>query len=114
MALNPTTTIHFWQFFEAFMSAFIKSLQRSLDAEATSQQLSRLDLKQRFSEWFASAPEISRVRPYSMIELERALGTQGRFLSPVLYALGWERRRKWSSKGANPRYWVPPGSMSEP
>lgn len=91
-------------------SAYIRSLQRTLeaDAEAGPQQLSKQDLKQRFIEWFASVPEISRVRPYSMVELEQALGTQGRFLSPILESLGWERRRKWSSRGANPRYWVPP------
>jgi hypothetical protein len=90
------------------MSAFIKSLQRSLETEEEPQQLFKPDLKQRFIEWFASVPEISRVRPYSMVELERALGTQGRFLAPVLESLGWERRRKWSSTGGNPRYWVPP------
>lgn len=90
------------------MSAFIKSLQRSIEAEAVPQQLPKPDLKQRFIEWFASVPEISRVRLYSMVELERALGTQGRFLSPILVSLGWVRRRKWSSKGASPRYWVPP------
>lgn len=89
-------------------SAYIRSLQRILVDEPVPQQLFKPDLKQRFIEWFASVPEISRVRPYSMVELERALGTQGRFLSPILEGLGWERRRKWSSKGANPRYWVPP------
>jgi hypothetical protein len=89
-------------------SAYIRSLQRSLETEDAPQQLFKPDLKQRFVEWFASVPEISRVRPYSMVELERALGTQGRFLSPILESLGWERRRKWSSKSANPRYWVPP------
>jgi hypothetical protein len=90
------------------VSAFIKSLQRSLEAEVTSQQLSKTDLKQRFIEWYESTPEVSRVRPYSMIELERALSTQGRFLSPILLSLGWERRRKWSSNAQSPRYWVPP------
>lgn len=91
-------------------SAYIRSLQRSLeaDAHAGSQQLSNPDLSQRFIAWFTSLPEISRVRPYSMAELEHALGTQGRFLSPILASLGWERRRKWSSKGASPRYWIPP------
>lgn len=89
-------------------SAYIRSLQRSLEGEAASQQLSKSDLKQRLITWYESVPEISRVRPYSMIELERALGTQGRFLSPVLLSLGWERRRKWSSKGPSSRYWVPP------
>lgn len=78
------------------MSAFIKSLQRSLEIEAgAAVLLSKPGLKERFIDWFASVPEISRVRPYSMVELERALGTQGRFLSPVLESLGWERRRKW-------------------
>lgn len=91
-------------------SAYIRSLQRILEAEAAPQPLSKFDLKQRFYEWFDGQPEISRVRPYSMVELERALDTQGRFLSPVLLALGWERRRKWSSTGQSPRYWVPPCS----
>lgn len=90
-------------------SAYIRSLQLDLDAEAAPRQLSTPDLKQRFVEWYASIPEISRVRPYSMTELESALGTQGRFLSAILLSLGWERRRKWSSTGQSPRYWVPPG-----
>lgn len=89
-------------------SAYIRSLQRTLDDEAAPQQLFKPDLKQRFIEWFASVPEISRVRPYSMVELERALSTQGRFLAPILEGLGWERGRKWSSTGASPRYWAPP------
>lgn len=90
-------------------SAYIRSLQRSLDADAaTVSPLSRPDLRQRFLDWFDSVPEISRARPYSMVELERALRTQGRFLSPVLLSLGWARRRKWSSRGQSPRYWVPP------
>lgn len=92
-------------------SAYIRSLQRGFEAEAApQQQLSKSDLKQRFLDWFDSVPEISRARPYSMVELERALNTQGRFLSPVLHALGWERRRKWSSTGQSPRYWMPPES----
>lgn len=89
-------------------SAYVRSLDRSLEDEAVPQKHTRPDLKQRFVLWFASVPDISRVRPYSMIELERALGTQGRFLSPVLHALGWTRRRNWSSTGPNCRYWMPP------
>jgi hypothetical protein len=91
-------------------SAYIRSLQRSLAAEAASPELSQLDLKQRFIQWYNGVPEISRVRPYSMVELESALGTQGRFLSPILESLGWERRRKWSSTGQSPRFWMPPAS----
>jgi hypothetical protein len=44
-----------------------------------------------------------------MSELEAALKTQGRFISPVLLELGWRRKRNWSTKGQYFRYWVPPG-----
>lgn len=91
-------------------SAYIRSLQTWLEAEAAPEQLAKPDLKQRFVDWFDRQPDISRVRAYSMVELERALGTQGRFLSPILLRLGWERRRQWSSKGQSPRYWVPPAN----
>ncbi len=91
------------------MSAYIKSLQRSLEAEELPPLLSKRDLESRFLAWLDSVPEISRMRPYSMIELEQALDTQGRYLSPVLIRLGWERRRKWSSAKHYHRYWAPPG-----
>jgi hypothetical protein len=90
------------------MTAYIRQLNEGLDAPADTPELRTPDLKQRFVTWFDSQPEISRVRPYAMVELERALGTQGRFLSAVLLSLGWQRRRKWSSTGQSPRYWVPP------
>lgn len=89
-------------------SAYIRSLQRSLDAETATQQLYKPRLKQRFLEWFDSVPEVSKNRRYSMIEFERALSTQGRYISPVLLGLGWMRQRDWSSRGQNQRYWVPP------
>jgi hypothetical protein len=89
-------------------SSYIRSLQRSLEAEAVTQPLSKSDLKQRFLAWFDSLPEVSRNRRYSMVELERALSTQGRYISPILLGLGWKRRRDWSGKGQNQRYWVPP------
>jgi hypothetical protein len=91
-------------------SAYISSLRRSLAEEEEAPRLSKPDLRQRFLDWLDSQPEISRVRPYSMTELERALGTQGRYLSPVLLRLGWERRRKWTGKTQYLRYWVPPGA----
>ena len=89
-------------------TAMTTAWSRELLEEASTDQLSISNLKQRFLAWFDSQPEISRVRPYGMAELERATGAPGRLLSPVLLALGWERRRKWSSKGQSPRYWVPP------
>lgn len=90
-------------------SAYVRSLQRSLEAEKQPAGLSKPDLETRFLAWLDSQPEISRLRPYSMTELEKALGTQGRYLSSVLLRLGWERRRKWTSKAQYPRYWTPPG-----
>lgn len=92
-------------------SAYIKSLQRSLEAEEPPAALSKKsDLESRFLAWLDSQPEISRLRPYAMTELEKALGTQGRYLSPVLLRLRWERRRKWTGKTQYLRYWVPPRS----
>lgn len=90
------------------MSAYIKSLQRGLEAEELSTPLFKMDLEARLIAWLDSVPEISRMRPYSMTELEQALGTQGRYLSPVLIRHGWARRRKWDSKTQYLRYWVPP------
>ena len=89
-------------------SAMTTLWSKELLKEAGVAGLSTPDLKQRFTAWFDSQPEISRNRPYGMIELEGALSTPGRLLSPVLLALGWQRHRKWSSTGQSPRYWVPP------
>lgn len=89
-------------------SAMIAAWRRELLEVASATQLPKPDLRQQFLTWFDSQPEVSRIRPYSMVELERALGVPGRLLSAVLLSLGWERRRKWSSTGQSPRYWVPP------
>lgn len=89
-------------------TAMTTAWSRELLEEAGADQLSKPDLKQRFSAWFDSQPEISRIRSYGMAELEQAIGAPGRLLSPVLLNFGWERRRRWSSKGQNHRYWVPP------
>lgn len=89
-------------------SAYIKQLNRSLQAQSASLEIVKPDLKQRLIEWFDCQPDVSRVRAYSMAELEQAFRTQGRFLSPILLRLGWQRRRKWSSTGPSSRYWVPP------
>jgi hypothetical protein len=88
-------------------SAYIARLNRELVEAATEPVLSIPDLRQRFLDWLDSVPEVSRYRPYSMMELEKALGTQGRYLSPILLSLGWCRKRKWSSRGQYHRYWVP-------
>jgi hypothetical protein len=89
-------------------SAYIAALNRELRDERTCEQVAKPDLRHRFVEWYESLPEISRHRPFAMAELEMALGTQGKYLSAILLSLGWQRRRKWSSRGQYPRYWVPP------
>ena len=37
-----------------------------------------------------------------------ALKTQGRYISPVLLELRWQRKRVWSTTGQYHRYWLPP------
>jgi hypothetical protein len=86
------------------MSAYIKRLENL----ATTDFPVRSPLRQKFQEWFASLPEIARSRPFSMTEFERALGTQGKYISSVLLDLGWQRKRRWNSRGQYHRYWVPP------
>lgn len=89
-------------------SAFISQLNRELEAEQAGGAVSSQGLSRKFEEWFDSLPEISCNRPFAMVELEQALQTQGKYLSPILLALGWKRKRKWTSTGQYPRYWVPP------
>lgn len=91
-------------------SAFIARLNREM-LESAVQQPCTPPLRQRFIDWYASLPEITRDRPFAMTELERALGTQGKHLSPVLLSLGWQRRRKWTGTGQYPRFWMPPREL---
>lgn len=89
-------------------SAYIRALHRNIAATPCHSELSKSELRQRFLGWYDSLPEISRNRPFAMTELEQALGTQGRYISPILLSLGWERRRQWSCRGQYLRYWQPP------
>lgn len=86
------------------MSAYIEQLNRLMAAQSP--------LKQRFLDWFGGLPEFSRDHPYSMTEFEKALGTQGKYISPMLLGLGWRRKRRWSSRGQYHRYWLPPNMGS--
>jgi hypothetical protein len=85
-------------------SAYIKQLNRLI---ATASPV-KSPLQQQFMDWYGSLPEVVRYRPFSMVEFEQALGTQGKHISPVLLELGWQRKRRWSSQGQYHRYWVPP------
>lgn len=90
-------------------SAYIAGLNRELSEEVEQPLAVSHTLRQQVLDWFDSLPEISRNRPFAMVELEQALGTQGKYLSPILLSLGWSRKRKWTSRGQYHRYWVPPG-----
>jgi hypothetical protein len=88
------------------LSAYIATLK----SQVVPQQFRRspTNLKDRFVAWHNSLPEFTRNRMFSMRELEEALKTQGKYLSPVLLNLGWERKRLWTSKRQYHRFWVPP------
>lgn len=86
------------------MSAYIKRLESLMVTDCPI----RSPLRQQFLDWYGALPEIARHRPFSMVEFEKALGTQGKYISPVLLELGWQRKRRWSSLGQYHRYWVPP------
>lgn len=64
-------------------------------------------LRARFLAWYNGLPDVSKNRAFAMIEIEQALKTQGKYLSPILLSEGWQRKRKWNSKGQYHRYWVP-------
>ena len=89
-------------------SAYIASLNRDLEQPAAAVSVPELNLRQRFIDWHAGLPEVARHRAFAMAEIELALGTQGKYLSPVLLSLGWVRRRQWSSGGQYSRYWLAP------
>lgn len=93
------------------MVAYISALNRELEKQTTSAAATKPDLRQRFIEWYSALPEIARQRAFAMVELERALGTQGKYLSSILLSLGWQRNRRWTSDGQYNRYWMPPAQV---
>lgn len=92
------------------MTAYARALRNLVETDRPRGNDTKLDLEARLVSWFASTPEISRHRPYSMVEIETALSSQGRYLGPVLFKLGWQRRRKWTGCGQYSRYWEPPSA----
>lgn len=92
------------------MSAYTDKLNRHLNEQVSARSLPspRSSLRDRFTNWYRSLPAVSRDRRFSMSEIEAALRTQGKYLSPVLLELGWRRKRIWSTTGQYHRYWEPP------
>jgi hypothetical protein len=91
-------------------SAYLRSLEKQLPPPASKPKVPPLE--ERFLAWFNNLPEFTRDRPFSMREFETALGSQGRFISPMLLRLGWQRQRRWSSQGSYHRYWQPPDQIA--
>lgn len=89
------------------MSAYLTQLNRAIERQRQ-QPFRPSSLSDRFVAWHRSLPEVSRDRRFSMSEIDAALKTQGRYISPVLLELGWRRRRIWSTTGQYHRYWLPP------
>ena len=86
--------------------AELNRIKREVEEPGNAQPHSNLHA--RFLAWYNSLPEISRQRPFSMVEFEQALNTQGKYISPILLSERWQRRRRWSSKSQYHRYWIPP------
>jgi hypothetical protein len=93
---------------ETAMSAYLNSLQKQLNEATRTEPAS---LRQRFQEWYAALPELTRTRVFAMSEIEAALQSQGRHIGPVLLAHGWTRIRVWNRAHPFRRYWRPPHAV---
>lgn len=91
------------------MSAYIAELRRqSAELAELQRRPPQPSLRDRFLDWHDHLPPLARDRYFSMREFEVALKTQGKCISPVLLALGWQRKRVWATSGQYHRYWQPP------
>ena len=95
------------------MSAYIVGLNREIERSTQPVLAPAVSLRQRFIDWYIALPQITRNRAFAMGEIERALDTQGKYLSSIMLELGWVRKRQWSDRGQYSRYWVPPANAGE-
>ena len=86
------------------MSAYIRMLNEELARQ--DEQPKSSNLRIRFTAWYNLLPPVSRNRAFAMAEFEVALKTQGKYISPLLINLGWQRKRVWSTSGQYHRYWL--------
>ncbi len=93
-----------------FLPGYAAYLRKMTEARRA-QRPQPSNLRDRFTNWHRSLPGVSRDRRFAMAEFEKALKTQGEYISPVLLELGWRRKRIWSKKGQYHRYWEPPRSL---
>ncbi len=90
-----------------FLPGYAAYLKKQAEAQRA-QPSQPSSLRDRFIAWHRGLPAVSRDRRFAMAELEVALKTQGKYISPVLLELGWRRKRVWSTTGQYHRYWEPP------
>lgn len=88
------------------MLYYMQKLQEQLDVGAD-RIASPPRLVTSVSSWWAR--ELVRKKSYRFSEIKAAIGCcQDSELSAALVQLGWVKRRKWATTGANLRAWVPP------
>lgn len=92
------------------MSAYVRALNREMEQTAAVSSVPKLDLRQRFVDWHGGLPDVAKQRPFAMAEIGQAMGTQGKYLSPIMLRLGWSRHRRWTADGPYSRYWLPPAA----
>ena len=90
-----------------FLRHYAAQLRKGTEAQRA-QPSQPSSLRDRLEAWYRALPAVSRDRRFSISEIEAALKTQGKYISPVLLELGWRRKRVWSTTGQYFRYWVPP------
>jgi hypothetical protein len=88
------------------MLHYMQQLQKRLD-EGTKKIELPPTIVTRVTSWWVH--ERSPKETYRFSEIKDAVGNcQDSELSAALIQLGWAKRRKWATTGANLRAWVPP------
>jgi hypothetical protein len=82
---------------------YIKTFMANLREKETVPELT--SLRDRVKEW----QQAESLMPYYPITyLAKTFGTIPRTIGPVLYSLGWNRKRTYTANQPSARYWVPP------
>ena len=81
--------------------------QRRENLEAQERNSSpQVSLEAKINRWWSSLTEEEKSYKYSMEFFENLFGVSGRTLGPVLYSLGFERKRHWQVGQPHRRIWV--------
>ena len=63
-------------------------------------------LEEQITAWWDTLSDEERQQEYTMEFFKDRFNATANKLGPVLFALGWERRRRWKVNGPHVRYWV--------